>query len=384
MQEQVDKYLAKLMDHGLVDDYHHCAVYGLDDEIYTNRESIPAEVNRLFELLSINSLVHARPSHDLWRIITLLIDEFPVLITPRDSESLTFIHDIPVVETFDPQQIACALNRRKGCIVRDSGIVTTGTVSVEQSFIAFSSICFACFVKVFSDLLNGVYGYGSRAWPPAARIDAMLELLGRQRPFSGPNTLPAEIPSTEGGIVHAMDVTGKLMVSRRLVDSFFGNISCRSGEDIYISQTGSSLDELPGCIDRVPLDGSSTCDLTSSSELMAHIRIYELTGDRVIIHGHPKFSVIMSMFGQELEFGHRRSVRDIPVVSGEVGAGRHGLMHTLPEAMKERHGAIVSGHGTFCSSVLSFQEAFDLLSSIELMCFEAYQEELLAAGIQVP
>ncbi|MDT8273440.1 MAG: class II aldolase/adducin family protein, partial [Desulfomonilia bacterium] len=335
-------------------------------------------------ILSISSLVHARPGRDLWRIITALCDESLLLITPRDSESLTFIHDIPVVDTFDPDQIACALNRRKGCIVRDSGLVTVGSVSVEQAFIVLSSICFACFVKFFSDLVNGLGGFGSSSRPDRARIEVALELLGGFRPPTGINDLPAWIPDTEEGIVHAMDITGKLMVTRRLVDSFFGNISCLKGNDLYISQTGSSLDELPGYIDRVPLDGSSTCDLTSSSELMAHLRIYELTSGRVIIHGHPKFSVIMSMVGGELPFGQRRSVAGIPVVSGEVGAGRRGLMHTLPEAMVERGAAIVSGHGTFCSNAASFSNAFETLSDIEHRCYEAFFEELRIKGIEVP
>ncbi|MCK7471005.1 MAG: hypothetical protein MZU95_09615 [Desulfomicrobium escambiense] len=53
----------------------------------------------------------------------------------------------------------------------------------------------------------------------------------------------------------------------------------KEGLLIYISQTGSSLDELQGRIDCTTMDGSSTCEITSSSELCAHVRIYELTGD---------------------------------------------------------------------------------------------------------
>jgi len=384
VRNQVEKYLNKLLAHGLIDAREDCALYGLDDEISTNLDRVPGEVERLFEILSISSLVHARPGRDLWRIITALCDESLLLITPRDSESLTFIHDIPVVDTFDPDQIACALNRRKGCIVRDSGIVTLGSVSVEQAFIVLSSICFACFVKYFSDILNTICEFSPEIRPEHAHFEQALELLDGFRPPSGINDLPARIPDTEEGIVHAMDITGKLMVSRRLVDSFFGNISCLKGDDLYISQTGSSLDELPGYIDRVPLDGSSTCDLTSSSELMAHLRIYELTGHRLIIHGHPKFSVIMSMFGGELPFGQRRSVGGIPVVSGEVGAGRRGLMHTLPEALVEGHAAIVSGHGTFLSDAASFSNAFERLSAIEHRCYETYFETLRKNGIEVP
>jgi ribulose-5-phosphate 4-epimerase/fuculose-1-phosphate aldolase len=159
-----------------------------------------------------------------------------------------------------------------------------------------------------------------------------------------------------------------------LVDSFFGNISFKKGPLIYISQTGSSLDELPGHIDCVPQDGSSTCELTSSSELSAHVKIYALTGNTAILHGHPRFSVIMSMSGGPLQFGHTRAIGDIPVVAGEVGAGRHGLVHTLPRAMQAAHSAIVYGHGVFTSSENSFHEAYERLYAIERMCFSKCSE----------
>jgi ribulose-5-phosphate 4-epimerase/fuculose-1-phosphate aldolase len=376
MQDQVNKYLKKLLDHGLIATPADAQLYGLDDEIYTNNERIPDKVSALFDDLSINSLLIARPDPLRWAIISELALANPGLISPKDTESLTFIHDIPVVESFDPDLVACALNLRKGCIVKDSGIITTGTVSLEQAFIVMSSICFACFVKFFTDILCGLRSLGGIAPPSARQIDDCLGFLLQLNPpaFLGP--LSGETPVDEAGIIKAMDDAGKATVAAGLVDSFFGNISFRKNSLIYISQTGSSLDELSGRIDCVPLDGSSTCELTSSSELWAHVKIYETTGDTVILHGHPRFSVIMSMAGGPLQFGHTRSIVDVPVVAGEVGAGNRGLIHTLPQAMQAGHAAIVHGHGVFTSSATSLREAFDRLSSIERMCFEKYKEAL--------
>jgi ribulose-5-phosphate 4-epimerase/fuculose-1-phosphate aldolase len=330
-------------------------------------------VRSLFAALNINSLLIGRPDAQRWGIIQEVVEDTPAFIKPSDSESLTFIHDIPVMDSFDVEQIACALNRRKGCIVRDVGIITTGSVSLEQAFIVMSSICFAVFVKFFADIINGLYGFGETARPDVRRLDACREFLGRFKPFNGNNSLSHDTPQDEPRIIEAMDAAGKATVSAGLVDSFFGNISFRQGEMIYISQTGSSLDELPGRIDCVPLDGSSTCELTSSSELSSHVKIYELTRDAAILHGHPRFSVIMSMFGGPLPFGQTRFINDIPIVAGEVGAGRHGLVHTLPPAMQTaNHAAFVHGHGVFASSAQSFHEAFEKLSSIERMSFELY------------
>jgi len=376
MRDQVRKYLGKLLDHGLIARPDDARLYGLDDEICTNDSTVPQEVASLFDSLNVNSLLIARPEPLRWAVICELIRLGENPISPKDTESLTFIHDIPVVESFDPGLVACALNARKGCIVKDLGIVSTGSVSLEQAFIVMSSICFATFVKFFADILSGLNGIGGARRPLPDLADLCRDFILALAGTAAPRPTLRESLDDEAGIIRTMDEAGKATVAAGLVDSFFGNISCRKGPLIYISQTGSSLDELLGNIDCVPLDGSSTCELTSSSELSAHVRIYELTGDRVILHGHPRFSVIMSMSGGALEFGHTREIGGVPVVAGEVGAGRHGLVHTLPQAMKTAHGAIVHGHGVFTSSRESFDQAYERLFSIERMCFMKYAEAL--------
>ncbi|HPI91679.1 MAG TPA: class II aldolase/adducin family protein [Deltaproteobacteria bacterium] len=369
MLRQINKYLGKLTAHGLISNPGDAQFYGLDDEIYSNRDRIPEVVRALFDDLNINSLLIARPEPLRWAIIGELIRKRPETISPSDSESLTFIHDIPVIRSFDAREIAGALSRRKGCIVEGLGIVTAGSVALEQAFIVFSSICFATFVKYFADMLSALSGAEGSPEPSPEEIAACRGYLSRiaMNPMTPP--LPGSLPTGETEIVSAMDAAGKTVVAAGLVDSFFGNISAREGDHIYISQTGSSLDELEGHIDRTAMDGSSTCEITSSSELCAHVRIYELTGNRIIIHGHPRFSVIMSMAGGRLAFGDTRHIGGVPVVAGEVGAGARGLVHTLPEAIKEHQAAIVSGHGTFVASDTSFHDAFVRLASIEEMCF---------------
>lgn len=367
MHEQIARYLGKLQRHGLIEGPGDAALYGLDDKILTNKSRVPGHVRELFARLNINSLIIARPGPLFRYVIGHLCLREPELICPCDCESLTFIHDIPVVESLDPCRTAQALSRRKGCIAGGELLVATGTVSLEQAFTSLSSILFATFVKFFTDALNGLHGCGEAV--PRGMLDALPGLLARAAPRSSVEPLPERVPEGEDEILQAMDQAGRAVVNARLVDSFFGNISYRDEGVVYISQTGSSLDELPGHIDRVPLDGSSTCGITSSSELPAHVKTYELTGDNAILHGHPRFSVIMSMFEGPLPFGGRRSIGGVPVVSGEVGAGARGLVHTLPEAMRESHGAIVSGHGAFASCRGSFREAFTRLMDMESLCY---------------
>ena len=172
-----------------------------------------------------------------------------------------------------------------------------------------------------------------------------------------------------------------------MVDSFFGNISCKFGDAVFISQTGSSLDELEGNIDRCPLDRSSCSAITASSEFSAHRGIYEKREVSTILHGHPKFSVIMSMLCDDfgcsgrgrchLECSRERTAAGVPVVPGEVGTGPRGLCNTLPGALKGR-GAIVYGHGLFTAGKVDFADAYEHMHAIETECLGEYRR---AVGI---
>ena len=169
-----------------------------------------------------------------------------------------------------------------------------------------------------------------------------------------------------------------------MVDSFFGNISYKLNDTIYISQTGSSLDELAGYIDPCPIDNSATVAITASSEFKAHKSIYELTDCSAILHGHPKFSVILSMICDKSECKSRgkchvhcpeqRFVAGIPIVPGEVGTGPSGLCNTLPPAMRNHKGVIVYGHGLFTRGNHDFIDAFKTLMTTEKECLELYNQ----------
>ncbi|HOM28946.1 MAG TPA: class II aldolase/adducin family protein [Deltaproteobacteria bacterium] len=370
MHDQIEKYLSKLVGHGLVEGPQDACLYALDDELFSNRPQVPKAVRALFDRLNINGLIVAKPEETRWSIMRRLAETGGNPVTPSDSESVTFLHDIPVVGSLHSEDLFEVLARRKGCIVEDAGVVATGTVCLEQAFVTFSSICFATFVKYFADLI-GKPG-DSCALTGRTREDRAkaLKALETARPKGRPAGLADEIPSDEAGIVSAMDRAGKEMVRLGLVDSFFGNISIRTGGSISISQTGASLDELQGCIDRACMDGSSSCEITSSSELFSHVRIYELTGARVILHGHPRCAVILSLAEGPIPFGETRYVLGVPVVSGEVGAGSRGIVHTLPAAMEGSLEAIVAGHGVFAASRSSVREAFERLLSVENRCYE--------------
>jgi ribulose-5-phosphate 4-epimerase/fuculose-1-phosphate aldolase len=387
----INKYIGKLESHGLAgrDD---AVLVALDAGMFSNKPLIGdlAILRDALGIMNISSILFARPSEPYWSMMREVISyECDISgadsILPMDCETRTFFHDIPVIDDFTPEAIASALSRRKSAIIKDRGIVTYGTVTPEQAFVSFSSACFSIYVKYFHDALQYIDAYAAdRQSLPETFLTAFKNITNKADIVSPSKkwiVLRTEPPKTGEDVLLMLIEAGRAVVSRQLVDSYFGNISCVFDNSIYISQTGSSLDELEGCIDVVPLDGSSSAGITASSELTAHRNIYLHTGKKAILHGHPKFSVIMSMYckkeGCDRSICHKscpekRDILTTPIVPGEIGTGTAGLMNTVPPAMLAGKGVIVYGHGVFTGGDETFRVPFDMLTDIEDKCRTVY------------
>lgn len=295
------------------------------------------------------------------------------ILTPRDSESRSSLHAIPCIPFSHvtatlAQQICETLQTRKGCIVEGLGLVSLGSLTVEQAYIVWSSLVHATTIKYFEDLLTS----GPQLKQEAALLQGCrTEYLQPLQPadyYHGQLRL-----STQGNeIIQAMCAVGRATVMMGLVDSFFGNISYATETGLYISQTSARLDELRQQIDFVPLDGSSTNGITASSELPAHRAIAATTGCRAILHGHPRFSVIMSFFAGVAGDAGREQLDGIPVVRGEGGVG--GLAESLSAAFGSSNSSavIVQGHGVFTISPHDFSETLTTLAKVEQHCRSLY------------
>jgi len=381
MRHLLEKYEKKLVESGLVEK-DEPILGGLDAELSWNRDDpLCTELEKVFDGLNINSLLYAKPSEPYLSIFKYLAEREPDAILPNDSETRTFLHDLPVISHFDTDKIIEKLKSRKSVIIPGEAIITWGMVSPEQAFIFYSSVCFAGFVKFFTDYL-----YDKKEGKVTAEQQQVFDMAKRHL-----DNLPDEMPSLMKGPFKSVDEvydaifeTGRKVVEYRLVDSFFGNISYLYDNVLYISQTTSSLDELEGCIDPCPLDGSNCSSITASSEYIAHKDMVERTGKRGVLHGHPKFSVIMSLYcdkKKDCEFNKvcykkcpetRLIDGNIPIVPGEPGAGTYGLCHTVPSALEKYPGVIVYGHGVFTVVENDFNSAFGTLMDIEKQCRDEY------------
>ncbi|MHC1790131.1 class II aldolase/adducin family protein [Solidesulfovibrio sp.] len=359
----------------------------LDDVLVFSRPS-PHErlLAELIDRLGVGCVILAPPAALHRTILEFLAAREAPAIAPRDCETRTFFHDIPVIPEPTAAAVAEALTRRKGAYLPGVGILAHGALSPEQAFITVSSVAFAGFVKFFADHLAA---FRAGSLDPAA-LAAFAAAVAHLPPP------PVAVPPLAKGpfgdratLVAAMAEAGRATVELGLVDSVFGNISYNLDGVLAISQTGAALDELAGGIDFVPLDGASCAGLTASSELAAHAALVRLDGRRAILHGHPRFAVVMSMDCEATGCAQReachiacpreRFVDDVPIVPGEVGCGPRGLVHTMPPALAGgggRRGVIVCGHGVFTMGANDFGPALSALCAIETLCRSRYFQAL--------
>nr|MDA3822018.1 class II aldolase/adducin family protein [Bacteroidales bacterium] len=352
MIQILNKYSKKLSDQGLCNEGEPL-LGGIDAEVVWNRDSedIPVLLD-VMDAIDLNSILFACPVEPYRSIVFYLAQKYlsDENIKPEDSETRTFLHDIPVISHFDGSEIGRILKQRKSVIILNKGIVTYGTVSPEQAFVTFSSVCFSTFVKFCTDcyfllsknhIINKI--------EHEILFNALDYYENRLKNVSSWDNIKGPYFSQEE-LYKAIADTGRLTVETGMVDSFFGNVSCKIDDIIYISQTGSSLDELEDNIDPCPINNQRTNAVTASSEFSAHKGVYLSRDISYILHGHPKFSVVVSMLCTDYTCKNRglcykscskeRSVNGIPIIPGEVGTGPTGISSTLPRALKGR-GAIV-------------------------------------------
>jgi ribulose-5-phosphate 4-epimerase/fuculose-1-phosphate aldolase len=385
VRDQIAKYAGKLLaDRSAVPGRIAFAAH--DDVLLSDGNPGLARLcEEVLASLSCLGLVAARPSLPFADFLVRRAKAGESRIVPQDTETRTFLHDIPFLRREElgedaSARIARLLGNRKGMIAEGLGIVAGGTVTVEQAYIHYSSVFHAAFVKYLLDVLAGGFLLpGEKEAFEAFRRDWLRPLSAEGLVFrSGPLEKPEDILEEAAAV-------GRYTVERGLVDSFFGNLSCRAGGTIYISQTAASLDDLPGRIDPVPMDDSSTTGITASSELLAHRRIYEQSGARTILHGHPKFAVAMSMLCEEKDCPVKdcwkdcdkvRLLGDTPVVAGEIGAG--GLAKRVPPVIAAPRKAVVYGHGVFTVGEKDFAEPFRAMVAVENWCRQEYFRRLSA------
>ena len=160
---------------------------------------------------------------------------------------------------------------------------------------------------------------------------------------------------------------GKKLVFCGLTSSRFGNISVRCGASIFITCTGSMLDELePSQI--VEVDAAGPCDLDkiASSETCVHRAVYGNTPAQAVIHTHSPFAVSLSLLEKDavkpIDSEGIIFLGDMPVVEGHFGTDE--LARGVSTALQFHKACIARGHGVFAAGK-NLVEAYTAASMAE-------------------
>ena len=145
---------------------------------------------------------------------------------------------------------------------------------------------------------------------------------------------------------------GKKLIQTGLTSSRFGNISLLNGDKIFITCTGSMLDELDedGVVE-VDLRGSCPEDAIASSEICVHRAVYQCTSHQAIVHTHAPYAVAASLLeAREVlppDSEGRIFLGPMPIVAGGMGSG--ALAAAVSSALQDHKACIARGHGVFAA-----------------------------------
>ncbi len=147
------------------------------------------------------------------------------------------------------------------------------------------------------------------------------------------------------GVLREMQEVGRDLYQLALVTSHGGNLSLRSGADMWITGTGTMLGRLHDRhISRVSPDGRHEGPPPSSDTIL-HSAIYALTGAQAVVHAHPRHAIALS-FDTDLfvpsDLEGQLHLKEVPVV--EAGARQ---VEQIASALQSRLVVLLRGHGAY-------------------------------------
>ena len=160
---------------------------------------------------------------------------------------------------------------------------------------------------------------------------------------------------------------GQKLINAGLTSSRFGNISLLLNNKIFITCTGSMLDELDeNCVVGVELEGCCPEDAIASSETCVHRAVYRFTSHEAIIHTHSLYAVAASLLEARevlpLDSEGRIFLGPMPIVSGSFGSNE--LAESVSSALQDHKACIARGHGVFAAG-RSLKEAYTAAAMAE-------------------
>ena len=175
--------------------------------------------------------------------------------------------------------------------------------------------------------------------------------------------------------IEEMIKIGRKLGQLRLVDGASGNMSCRIGNFMLITRSGSILDELTPQ-DFVYVKIGEFCK-GISSDWKVHKAVYEKTDYKAVLHCHGIYNVVLSLTQDEIvpkDLEGGIFLKRVRVVDGEFGSDE--LAEAIAEEIARNGIAIHRGHGIY-SAGGDIIEAFNKACYLEHSCEIIYRLKVL-------
>ena len=173
------------------------------------------------------------------------------------------------------------------------------------------------------------------------------------------------------GTRSAVVALAQKMVRDRLVVGTSGNISCRDGDLVAVTPSGTDYDTMrPEDVVVVDLEGDVVDgDLSPTVELPLHMTCYQRHGARAVVHTHSAAATALSLLRDSVPPVHYQ----IAMFGGSVAVapyatyGTTELMESVSAALEGRTGAVMKHHGTITIGE-TLQKAYDRARQLEWLC----------------
>ena len=333
----------------------HCGYVAADawalrpaDGIAQGNDALGQRLTALPALPNEHLLLFQPPLPLMPRLLRLLPPE-TTTFTPRDSETAVFLTDIPLLgASANPLP---RLADRRALWWGDAFLLRAATP--HQAYVIAACLHHALLVAALV-----------AAWDqPSPELIALL--AEQTRPLPVPL-----LPELDRGDDRSQAIaTGQAMVRLGLVDAVFGNLSVRADDRLLISCTGSALNNLSDDLCTVSPTDPAADDRRASSELPAHRAIYAASDSRVLVHGHPRLSIALSLTAA----GHQQLPDGTPVVWAAPGSRQLGEQLAMAATSSPR--VMAGGHGPFIQST-SFADALTAMLELENACRLRFRNRL--------
>jgi len=178
---------------------------------------------------------------------------------------------------------------------------------------------------------------------------------------------------------------GEKIFLRGCNNSHSGNISVREGNKIFISRTGSMLDELTAeDIIEVGLLPDEVKDKKASMELLNHRALYQENENiNAVVHAHAPYSIVMADGCEEVEPYDQEGAyyfnKRIPVLIAQNTIASTEIAEQIKQYANNARSVIVQKHGVFAWGN-NLEEAYHFLTVTESACRVNYLLEIKNAA----